>query len=75
VSSKWCYRWPHCACGIDKAQELKAMGGKLLVYMDDVGDLKRVPVSELEAFAFVEELSADQLVANCPRTRGGDTPN
>lgn len=66
---KWCYRWPHCACGIQKADELGETGQRLLVYRNDIGDLKRVPVSEIRAYAIVEEVEGDQYSVDCPRTR------
>jgi len=69
MSSKWCFKWPHCACGIVKADELIESGQRLLVFRNDVGDLKRVPVSEIRAYAITEVLSRDQFSIDCPQTR------
>jgi len=70
MASKWCFRWPHCACGIQKVDELIENGSKLLVYRNDLGELKRVPCSEIRAFAIVEELEEGQFSMDCPRVRG-----
>lgn len=68
---KWCWNWPHCACGVDKAREVEAGGGKLLVYRDDTGNVRRVPTSELKTFATVEGIKAENYSAGCPKARGG----
>lgn len=67
---KWCWNWPHCACGLEKAEQLLESGQRMMVFRNDVGDLKRVPCSEIVAWAIVEE-KGDQLSAACPKTRGG----
>jgi len=66
---KWCWNWPHCACGIKQAMELKVAGQKLLIFRNDVGDIKRVPVSELETFSIVEGIDETQMSAGCPRAK------
>jgi len=68
--AKWCWNWPYCACGVRQAKDLAEAESRMLVYRNDVGDIKRVPVSELITFALVEALAEDQYSAGCPKTRG-----
>jgi len=70
VTLKWCFRWPHCSCGIEKGKELLSLDQKMLVYRDGAGDMKRVPVSELIAYAITEELQEGQMTQGCPRVDG-----
>jgi len=66
---KWCWNWPHCSCGIIKARELQEIQVKILVWRNDIGDIKRVPVSELLTYAIVEKLEDDQFSAGCPNLK------
>lgn len=65
---KWCYRWPYCQCGIAKSRELQEEGQKMLVFRDGVGDLKRIPVSEILSYAITEEIQEGRDPEGCPRT-------
>lgn len=69
---KWCWNWPHCRCGILQARELQAEDLRVLIFRDDTGGIKRVPVSELLTLAIVEPDIEDQFVSGCKR--GDDAP-
>lgn len=71
---KWCYAWPHCACGLEMANDLAESGMKLLVFRDGTGDLKRVPVSEIQTIAIVEgeEQFVQSSLGRCPRKEAED---
>lgn len=69
MSMKWCLSWPYCACGVSQGKALKNDGTRIMIWRNDVGDIKRVPVSELLTFAITEELAADQFSLDCPKTR------
>lgn len=66
--SKWCWGWPYCSCGVVKAKELLEADQKMLVWRNDVGDIKRVPCSELVTFANVEGIDLSQYTTGCPQT-------
>lgn len=67
VVPKWCWNWPHCRCGILQARSLQAEDLKVLVYRDDTGGIRRVPVSELLTLAIVEPDIEIQAVSGCAR--------
>lgn len=68
---KWCRGWPHCQCGLDMANDLGESGMKLLVFRDGMGDLKRVPVSEIQTLAIVEGFTEGEYPSSCPQHRKG----